>query len=131
MRRSKAVDVRAVALFVARGTRRAAITLAGFALICLGIAGLVLPILPGWILIIGGFAVWSREYSWAASGLALARRHAARSGRKLRSMAMRRPPAAGDPEPSGEVVIDLTGLQGEAANSASSESNRPHASNIG
>jgi Putative transmembrane protein (PGPGW) len=120
-RRAKAVDVRAVALFVARGTRRAAITLVGLALVCLGIAGLVLPILPGWILIIAGFAVWSREYSWAASGLAFARRHAARSGNKLRSMARRRRPVGvGAPEPSGEVVIDLTGVQDEAANSASS-----------
>jgi len=119
MQRSKAVDVRAVALFVARGTRRAAITLAGFTLICLGIAGLVLPILPGWVLIIAGFAVWSREYSWAASGLAFARRHAARSGHKLRSMTRRRRPVTVDvSDPSGEVVIDLTSVQEEAADSA-------------
>lgn len=121
MRRSKAVDVRAVARFVARGTRRAAITLAGFALICLGIAGLVLPILPGWVLIIAGFAVWSREYSWAASGLAFARRHATESGSKLRSMAGRRRATTTATttvdvrEPSGEVVIDLTSVQEERA----------------
>ena len=132
MPKAKTVDLRAVALFLARVTRRAALTVVGFALICLGLAGLVLPVLPGWVLIIGGFAVLSREYSWAASGLAFARRHAARSGTKLRSMARRRRPAAVDViEPSGEVVIDLTTVHDEVANSASSESNRSRASNIG
>jgi hypothetical protein len=132
MRRAKAVDVRSVALVLARVTRRAAITVTGFVLICIGIAGLVLPVLPGWVLIIGGFAVLSREYSWAASGLAFARRHAARSGSKVRSVVRRRRRGPVDvPEPSGEVVIDLTRIQDEAANSASSDSNRSAASNIG
>jgi hypothetical protein len=108
--RSRAVDVRAVGRFVVRSTRRAALTLIGFALVAVGLAGLVLPVLPGWLLIIGGFAVLSREYSWADSGLAFARRHAARSGRKLRALATqgRRGHQAGFDEPSGEVVIDLT-----------------------
>lgn len=132
MRRARAVEVRAVALLVVRGTRRAALTVVGFALVCLGLAGLVLPVLPGWILIIGGFAVLSREYSWAASGLAFARRHAANSGSKLRTLAAQRGRTVVDvSEPSGEVVIDLTGVQDEAENSASSESNRWRASNIG
>ncbi|MCA1842191.1 MAG: PGPGW domain-containing protein, partial [Actinobacteria bacterium] len=101
-------------------------------LICIGIAGLVLPVLPGWVLIIGGFAVLSREYSWAASGLAFARRHAAKSGTRLRSLARgRRRTPVDESEPSGEVVIDLTNIQDEAANSASSEPNRSAASNIG
>ena len=111
----RAVDVRAVGRFVVRGTRRAALTLIGFALVGLGLAGLVLPVLPGWVLIIAGFAVLSREYSWAQSGLAFARKHAARSGRKLRSMVTRRRgQAAEDPvEPSGEVLIDLTSIPEE------------------
>jgi hypothetical protein len=110
----RAVDVRAVGRFVVRGTRRAALTLIGFALVGLGLAGLVLPVLPGWVLIIAGFAVLSREYSWAQSGLAFARKHAARSGRKLRSLATRRRRGAADAvEPSGEVVIDLTGVPDE------------------
>jgi hypothetical protein len=129
---ARGVDLRAVARFVVRGTRRAALTVVGFALVCLGLAGLVLPVLPGWILIIGGFAVLSREYSWAASGLTFARRHAARSGTKLRSMATRRRGTVVlDEDPSAEVVIDLTRVQEEAAKSASSESNRSRASNIG
>jgi putative transmembrane protein PGPGW len=103
------VDVRAVGRFVVRGTRRAAVTVIGFALVALGLAGLVLPVMPGWVLIIAGFAVLSREYSWANSGLAFAKRHAARSGQKLRSLATRRRTAEADvAEPSGEVIIDLT-----------------------
>jgi hypothetical protein len=111
----RAVDVRAVGRFVVRGTRRAALTLVGFGLVALGLAGLVLPVMPGWILIIAGFAVLSREYSWANSGLAFAKRHAAQSGRKLRSLATRRRTGTvGVAEPSGEVLIDLTAIPEEA-----------------
>ena len=113
-RQGRAVDVRALGRFVVRGTRRAALTLIGFALIAIGLAGLVLPVLPGWVLIIAGFAVLSREYSWAHSGLAFARRHAARGGRKLRSLTTRRQRGAGLDEPSGEVLIDLTGVPDDA-----------------
>jgi hypothetical protein len=109
----RAVDVRAVGRFVVRGTRRAALTLIGFALVGLGLAGLLLPVLPGWVLIIAGFAVLSREYYWAHSGLAFARKHAARSGRKLRSLATRRRAMADAVEPSGEVLIDLTDVLDE------------------
>ncbi len=109
-REGRAVNVRAVGRFVARGTRRAALTLLGFALVAVGLAGLVLPVLPGWVLLIAGFAVLSREYAWAHSGLSFARRHAARHGRKLRSLASRQPRReVGIEEPSAEVVIDLTG----------------------
>jgi len=129
--RRRAVDGRAVARFLIRSTRRVALTVVGFVLVCLGLAGLVLPVLPGWVLIIGGFAVLSREYSWANNCLAFCRRHAARSGSKLRSLAgrsraRRRWARAGvglaagrdvvlDPSPSNEVVIDLTHVPEEAA----------------
>ena len=116
--RTLVVDGRAVARFLIRSTRRAVITLAGFTLVCLGLAGLLLPVLPGWVLIIGGFAVLSREYSWAHSCLAFCRRQAARSGRKIRTFATRRRAAAASPadreivlDPSNEVVIDLTRVQ--------------------
>ena len=100
-----AVGWRAVGRFLVRGTRRALLTVTGFALVLLGLAGLVLPVLPGWVLIIGGFAVLSREYSWADSSLAFARRHAARSGATLRSLARRRrPEVVLRPD---EVTIDL------------------------
>ena len=112
-RQGRAVGVRAVGRFLVRGTRRAALTLIGFVLVGLGVAGLVLPVMPGWVLIIAGFAVLSREYSWAQSGLAFARKHAARSGRKLRSLAIRRRGTVDSLEPSGEILIDLTGLADE------------------
>lgn len=88
--------MRAVGRLLVRGTRRAAVSLIGFILVAIGLAGLVLPVLPGWVLIVAGFAVLSREYAWAHSGLAFARRHATRSGRKLRAMATRRRGQAAD-----------------------------------
>ena len=118
VRRTLAVDGRAIARFLIRSTRRALITLAGFVLVCLGLAGLLLPVLPGWVLIIGGFAVLSREYSWAHSCLAFCRRQATKSGTKMRAVATRRRAAAAAAmdreivlDPSGEVVIDLTRVQ--------------------
>ena len=124
-RQSRAVDVRAVGRFVVRGTRRAALTLIGFSLVAIGLAGLVLPVLPGWLLIIAGFAVLSREYSWAHSGLAFARRHAARGGQKLRSLATRRQHVADLDEPSAEVLIDLTGVPDDAEMTSAHPPKRP------
>ena len=103
-----AVELRTVGRLVVRGTRRAALTVAGFALVALGIAGLVLPVLPGWLLIIAGFAVLSREYSWAHSGLTCARRKAAQGGEGLRSLTARWRRSADGVIPSDEIVIDLT-----------------------
>jgi hypothetical protein len=116
-REGRAVDMGAVGRLLVRGTRRAALTVIGFALVGVGLAGLVLPVLPGWVLIVAGFAVLSREYSWAHSALAFARRQAARSGTKLRSLVTRRgrPVVLGADEPSGELVIDLTGVEQEEA----------------
>ena len=114
VRRRQPVDVGAVARFLIRSTRRIVLTLVGFVLVCLGLAGLLLPVLPGWVLIIGGFAVLSREYSWAHSCLAFCRRQATKSGTKLRTMATRRRARRVEPDreivldSSGEVVIDLT-----------------------
>lgn len=108
-RQGRAVDVQTVGQLLVRGTRRAALTLIGSSLVAVGLAGLLLPVLPGWLLIIAGFALLSREYAWAGSGLAFARRHAARSGRKLCSLATRRRGRPADvARPSGELVIDLT-----------------------
>jgi hypothetical protein len=74
-----------------------------------GLAGLLLPILPGWGLIIGGLLVLSREYSWAYNALAFSRRNAARGGASLRSLAGRaRHRRMVVVLPSDDVVIDLT-----------------------
>jgi uncharacterized protein (TIGR02611 family) len=129
--RALVVDGRALARFLIRSTRRAVITLAGFVLVCVGLAGLVLPVLPGWVLIIGGFAVLSREYSWAHSCLAFCRRQAARSGTRIRTFATRRRAATVTSmvdreivlDPSAEVVIDLTRVQqAEGADDSVAES---------
>ena len=116
-RRRRAVDGRAVARFLIRSTRRSVLTLVGFVLVCLGLAGLLLPVLPGWVLIIAGFAVLSREYSWAQSCLASCRRQATRSGTKLRTLAASRRARTTEPDreivvdASDELVIDLTRAQ--------------------
>jgi hypothetical protein len=104
----RTVDVRAVGRVLLRGTERAAVTVVGFILAAVGLAGLLLPILPGWALIIAGLLVLSREYSWAYSALAFSRRHAARGGASLRSLAARAGQRRMVAVPSDEVVIDLT-----------------------
>jgi uncharacterized protein (TIGR02611 family) len=38
---------------------------AGFALLTVGVAGLALPILPGWPLLIVGLAILALEFAWA------------------------------------------------------------------
>ncbi|MCJ7753462.1 MAG: PGPGW domain-containing protein [Thermoanaerobaculales bacterium] len=45
--------------------RKLLIGILGFALLLVGVIGLVLPFLPGWLLIIAGLAVLSTEYVWA------------------------------------------------------------------
>ena len=110
----RAVERRALALFLLRSTRRLAVTVVGFVLACVGFAGLLLPVLPGWLLIIAGFAVLSREYSWAHSCLAFCRRHAAKGGTKLRAATSRRRGRDVALDPSAEVVIDLTEARGGA-----------------
>jgi len=45
--------------------RKVLIGVLGVALLLVGIAGLVLPFLPGWLLIIAGLALLSTEYVWA------------------------------------------------------------------
>ena len=41
---------------------------AGFLLILVGIIGLILPVMPGWVFIISGFALLSRHFRWARKG---------------------------------------------------------------
>ena len=112
-RNRRAVEGPSLARFLIRGTRRLAVTVTGFMLVCIGFAGLLLPVLPGWLLIIGGFAVLSREYYWAHSCLTFCRRQAAKGGTKLRTVAARRRSREVVLDPSGEVVIDLTSARGQ------------------
>lgn len=64
--------------------RKIIIGILGGALITVGLIGLVLPFLPGWLLIIAGLAVLSTEYVWA---------------RRLTEGARRRAKSAVDPRP--------------------------------
>ncbi len=59
--------------------------LAGWGLVALGLVGLVLPVMPGWIFLIPGLAILARHYHWARRLLAYARL-------KYRRVVKRRPP---------------------------------------
>jgi uncharacterized protein YqgC (DUF456 family) len=59
----------------------------GWAMICAGIAGILLPVIPGIPMLIAGFVVLSARYRWAAWCVLWCRR-------KLRQAAALRQPAA-------------------------------------
>jgi uncharacterized protein (TIGR02611 family) len=61
--------------FIARNGRRIAVSVAGFALVVVGLAMLVLPG-PGLLLILAGLAILATEYVWAQRALNYARRKA-------------------------------------------------------
>ena len=45
--------------------RKIIVGILGATLVAVGLVGLALPFLPGWLLIIAGLAVLSTEYVWA------------------------------------------------------------------
>jgi uncharacterized protein YqgC (DUF456 family) len=51
-------------------------TAVGWALVCAGVLGLVLPVIPGVPLLLGGLVVLSARYRWAAVGLRWVKRKA-------------------------------------------------------
>jgi len=59
------VPFKVVGRFIRRSGKRIAVTIAGFAVLLVGLAGLVLPVLPGWILIFVGLGILATEYVWA------------------------------------------------------------------
>jgi hypothetical protein len=63
--RPAVIPFKAVVSFVGRNGRRVGVSILGILLILVGLVGLALPILPGWLLIFAGFAVLSTEYVWA------------------------------------------------------------------
>ena len=73
------VPAKAVVLFISRNGRRVGVSIAGILLILVGLVGLALPILPGWLLIFAGFAVLSTEYVWAERMLRRASNHSLRA----------------------------------------------------
>jgi uncharacterized protein (TIGR02611 family) len=84
------------ARFVARNGRRLAISLAGFALLGVGLVMLVIPG-PGLLLIIAGLAVLATEYVWAQRALNFARRKAT----EVKDRALGRPREGGDDDAGG------------------------------
>lgn len=53
--------------------RRVLVAIGGGLLILLALAGFVLPILPGTVLLIAGLLLWSSEFRWARELLARVR----------------------------------------------------------
>jgi uncharacterized protein (TIGR02611 family) len=66
------------------------VSIVGSVLILAGIAGLALPILPGWLLIIAGLAVLATEYAWAERALDSAKKKAKSAAKKARSSVRKR-----------------------------------------
>jgi uncharacterized membrane protein YbaN (DUF454 family) len=58
---------------------------AGWGLLLAGIAGCVLPILPGFPLLIAGLLILARDYVWAKRAVGKARRWAVKIRRKARA----------------------------------------------
>jgi hypothetical protein len=96
----------AVVVFVGRSSKRVAVSVVGIALVLAGLAGVVLPLLPGPLLIIAGLAVLATEYVWARRALEAARRRAGQAREKVRSRRSRRrgsgPEAPSGPPPPGD-----------------------------
>ena len=51
----------------------------GFVLVAVGIIGLILPIMPGWIFLIPGLVILSKDFDWARRLLDWARQKAGRT----------------------------------------------------
>ena len=72
---------------VQQNFRRALVAIGGGLLVLVGLAGFVLPILPGTVLVVAGLLMWSTEFRWAREVLArmrawLADQSAKRKGRR-------------------------------------------------
>jgi len=70
------VPFKAVILFVGHNGRRIGVTIAGVVVLLVGLAGLLLPVLPGWVLIFVGLGILATEYVWAQRLLRLAKEKA-------------------------------------------------------
>lgn len=78
----------AVLRSIGRNSKRLAVTVAGLALVVVGLVLLVLPG-PGIVVVVLGFAVLGTEYAWARSGLERTKRVADSAGRRTRQGARR------------------------------------------
>jgi uncharacterized protein (TIGR02611 family) len=82
--------------FIARNGKRIGISIAGFVLLIVGLAMLVLPG-PGLLLIIAGFAILATEYVWAQRALNFAKQKAAQAKNKVLGKKQEAEPKASDP----------------------------------
>jgi len=67
--------------------KRVAVIASGWCLLVLGTAGLLLPVLPGVLLLIIGLSILSVEYVWAQRWLAALRRRIPAASRKAQEIA--------------------------------------------
>ncbi len=58
---------------IRRDLRKALVAIGGGLLVLVGVAGFVLPILPGTVLLVAGLLLWSSEFRWARDLLARVR----------------------------------------------------------
>jgi uncharacterized protein (TIGR02611 family) len=70
------VPIKAVVLFIAHNGKRIIVTIVGLIVLLVGLAGLLLPVLPGWALIFVGLAILATEYVWAQRLLRVAKQKA-------------------------------------------------------
>ena len=75
---------RDVLRWIGRNSKRAGVTVVGFALILAGIVLIPLPG-PGWLIVFAGLAVLATEYVWAERALAAARRKARSAATRARA----------------------------------------------
>lgn len=83
-------DAREIIRFIGRNGKRVAISVAGGALVVLGLVLLPLPG-PGILVIIAGLAILATEYVWARRVLDETKRQAKRAREKARLWRWRRP----------------------------------------
>jgi uncharacterized protein (TIGR02611 family) len=69
------VPFKIVARFIARNSKRVAVTIAGFVVVLAGLAMLVLPG-PGILVVVAGLAILATEYVWAQRLLRIAKEKA-------------------------------------------------------
>jgi len=75
-----------VVAFLARSSKRVAVSVVGGAFVLIGIAMFVLPG-PGILVVAIGFAILGTEYAWAAAALERTKRVAAKAARTARETA--------------------------------------------
>ena len=81
-----------VARFIGRNARRVLITIAGFAIVILGLILVPLPG-PGWLIVFGGLAILATEYVWAQKLLNFAKSKVGQA----KDAVLRKRPADADP----------------------------------